>query len=142
MIIDWQVASQLATVGAFVFTSFTFVVTFWRTRRSEQLKLIREILKDRGHLANQLMELETKKTLSDPSESGVYIVPIRDLYVRILNQWSEFVFLSQAGEITDKKLIQRYVTVFEEDLQRARDNGVTTLPSQELQKFMKEWNIS
>ena len=142
MIIDWQVASQLATVGAFVFTSFTFVVTFWRTRRSEQLKLIREILKDRGHLANQLMELETKKTLSDPSESGVYIVPIRDLYVRILNQWSEFVFLSQAGEITDKKLIQRYVSVFEEDLQRARDNGVTTLPSQELQKFMKEWNIS
>jgi hypothetical protein len=77
MNIDWQAASQMATVGAFVFTGFTFAVTFWRTKRSEQLRLIREILKDRGHLANQLMELETKRTLSDPSESGVYIVPIR-----------------------------------------------------------------
>ena len=58
------------------------------------------------------ISLETKKTLSDTSESGAYIVPIRD-------QWSEFVFLSKAGEITDKKLIQRYISVFKEDLQRA-----------------------
>jgi hypothetical protein len=88
------------------------------------------------------MELETKRILCDPSESGVYIIPIRNLYISILNLWSEFVFLSQAGEITDKKLIRRYVSVFKEDLQRARDNGVAPIPSQELQEFMKEWNIS
>ena len=37
MNIDWQVASQMATVGAFVFTGFTFVVTFWRSRSGVNL---------------------------------------------------------------------------------------------------------
>jgi hypothetical protein len=93
--------SKFAVVGAFIFTGITFAVTFWRTRKSEQIKICQDI-------QNQLKDAESR--LLDFSDTDYEILKegkkVRT--IQYLNVWEWFSLLVNENEITHESVLEHF----------------------------------
>ncbi len=52
-----EIGSNLAVVGAFIFAGITFVFSYGRSRRNEQVKIISDIEKDFAKIEEKMIEV-------------------------------------------------------------------------------------
>jgi hypothetical protein len=125
---------EWATLLAFVITGITFGITFWRTRKSEQIRIVSEFSRNLNEAENKIAEISDMPQYEDQKE-------IR--YKQYLNQWEFFSFLVNKGEIKDKhireyfkpSLISDYESIFARYKQLAENEN----EYEEFKKLYKKW---
>lgn len=131
MSFEWvEPASKFATVGAFIFTGITFGITFWRTRKSEQIRIASEFSRNLDEVDDKIQNLSAMP--HNESER-------KNRYIQYLNQWEFFSLLVNKGEITNKhiqeyfrpSLIRDYETIFS----KYKDLETEETEYQELKKW-------
>jgi|SRR5215207_7626036 len=128
-------ASKIATVGAFIFTAITFWIVFGHTRKAEQIRLIMEFSRNLDEAENRVLALSR-----DDLE---YQRKKRDRHIQYLNQWEQFSFLVNTGEIGNERiheyfkptLKRDYKTIFAEYSDLAEDGD----SYKELKRLYEKW---
>jgi hypothetical protein len=97
---DWlEPLSKYATLGAFIFTGITFGITFWRTRKSEQVRIASDISKDLTEIENMIL-----KVPGDFAHQDIR----RRRHIQYLNVWEWFSLLVNHREITNETILDHF----------------------------------
>ena len=103
-----QAVASITTSGALIFTIMTFIVTFRRTRKTEQIKLGDKFVSEIFSLRKEMNEVNNTPELPQREFKK------RGLNFRIFNTLEWNAFLVNEKEITDQKLICFYKNMFVE----------------------------
>jgi hypothetical protein len=128
-----DIASKIATVGAFIVTASTFGILYRRTTKSEEYRIASDISKS-------LTELE-HKILAVPSEDVEQKLLRHKQY---LNVWEWFAFLVNHDELKNKKILEYFKPTFLSDYKEysemfpeLKSNGVVEF--RELRRLYQKW---
>ena len=119
---------------AFVITGITFGITFWRTRKSVQIRIVSEFSRNLHEAENKIAEISDM-----PHDESLKAIR----YKQYLNQWEFVSFLVNKGEIKDKhireyfkpSLISDYELIFARYKQLAENEN----EYKEIKKLYKKW---
>lgn len=139
MVDSWVIATAIATAIA---VASGILIPLFHSRRakvSKELDLIRDILKNKNELEKRRLDAENKQD-SDKENAGSYRAEINDAYMYIVNQWDEFFFQIDSKRITNKKLICQYLSLYKEDVRRAKEHIYIDF-DQRIINLMEKWKL-
>jgi hypothetical protein len=95
-----------------LFTSVTtFILTYVRTRKSEQVKIGMEISNKLDDAENKIFAIEDskKEKIKSPEDNNIkFERELKDARLQYLNIWEYFAFLVNNGEIKNEKVIEYF----------------------------------
>lgn len=107
-----EIASNIAVILAFFFTSITFLVLFIRNRKDEQIKMAMELLKQLSDsdnlLTNTLLQYRQSNSIDiSGNKKPVYDI-IKNSIIKHFNNWELFALLVNKKELTDSTILEHF----------------------------------
>lgn len=99
----------VVSIFAVGFSVATFIVTYRKGKKTEQMKVAMEISAKLDEAENRIFDLQDqlKKSNSQGSDNSILIRNIKDAYLLYMNHWEFYAFLVNNSEI-DNKNIKKY----------------------------------
>jgi len=92
-----DLASKIATVGAFAFTGITFGIIYRRTRKSEEYRIANEISRSFTEIEHKIIEVPDGKKDEKKAHFKQY-----------LNGWEWLALMVNNGELNEKNILLHF----------------------------------
>jgi hypothetical protein len=134
----------VVSIFAVGFSVATFIITYRKGKKTEQMKVAMEISAKLDEAENKVIEIEDqlKKSDSQSPDNSILISNHKDAYLLYMNHWEFYSFLVNNREI-DNENIKKY---FESNLKSGTDRFFKKYPDyisredtfEEIKKLLKE----
>jgi hypothetical protein len=143
---DLETVALIISISAFLVSIITFIINYYRGRKTEQMKLSIEISSKLDEAENKIFEKEdeSKKMIIDVQMKNAVERSLRDARLLYLNHWEFFSFLVNNDELKDEKILHYYKPNFKsgvkkifEKLPDIRDDKEQC---EEIKGLLKKWD--
>jgi hypothetical protein len=129
-----DIASKIATVGAFAFTTGTFWFLYFRRRKSEEYGIANDI-------AKSLTEMEHKILEEDDAKQKVL------RHKQYLNVWEWFALMVNNEELKNDKILEHFKPLFISDYKQYSEvipelKDKTKDDFRQIKRLYEKWTVS